>query len=559
MPSKFNRAKLFNRSRDRDFLLKSAALIVAASVAIGWIVSAVTFGAGLLPFMLGNGGGYALEMTEIAMGEAEPGIEEFAEWVRQPRSLVAPYEVDIGEQFRPNSGGDTSDTNEADREEKSVVGLIEKSIAESEKIDASERKLLTDLLHAYYGEKPAADEAVESLRSASAMEPPRRFASEFLGDALDRRHDYAGAIDAFAREAAAFPETRRPRAEWLRLLRQEKRTDDLRAALADPANRAALDPGSRMEIATELRDWKWLVLATVAHDFHFPSPGLALLCLLSGTIWAIVVTQFSGYDRPRLVWYGLALVLGFFSATATLVAVEIQENIRGFTHHPDDTLFNQVIYCVAGIGLREEGLKLLFFLPLLPWLLRRGTEVDALVVAGLTGLGFAINENVGYAGYGDGFEMVGGMTIWSRFLSATFFHAALTGVAGLAMYRLFRWRGKRWENALYDLLIVIVVHGAYDAVLMVPPFAEYSWTYLLFFAFSAYLFLDHMTHLSRPPSSLGVSPLGVFVWGSALLLGAIFVFGSWAMPFSVGFFSFLAVIASEIPFMFVFINRLREI
>ena len=87
------------------------------------------------------------------------------------------------------------------------------------------------------------------------------------------------------------------------------------------------------------------------------------------------------------------------------------------------------------IGLREEALKLLLFVPLIPFLLNRD-DLEILTVAGLVGLGFALEENINY------FQASAGLSAVGRFATANFLHIALTAMCGLTLTRAIVHRGE---------------------------------------------------------------------------------------------------------------------
>jgi RsiW-degrading membrane proteinase PrsW (M82 family) len=311
----------------------------------------------------------------------------------------------------------------------------------------------------------------------------------------------------------------------------------------------SLDAHTQMQLAAEGRDWFGLARAVLVFDYERSSLGRYLLTLLVGAVWVGIVGQFAGFGKRRFILYGAALLLGVMSASATLFVVVIQENIRGFTMGED--MWSQLVYCIAGIGLREETIKLVFFAPLVPFVLRR-PEIEGLVVAAFVGLGFALQENVGYY-LGRDFSP------WSRFFTANFFHLAITGILGLALVQFVRWPRTRWEELLATFLAVVVVHGVYDAFLLIPELiVEFSIFVLLILALIAYRFFDQAEHLAHPDRSRVISPLGVFVLGATLLGGVVMISSCWGMSFNSALVDFVGSGLGIFPVVFVFINRFRD-
>jgi hypothetical protein len=75
--------------------------------------------------------------------------------------------------------------------------------------------------------------------------------------------------------------------------------------------------------------------------------------------------------------------LGAASTTPTLFADVWQEKAMGLAMTSDS--IGATAFYVVGVGLREEFIKLLFFVPFVPMLLRRGSEIEMLIVAACVG------------------------------------------------------------------------------------------------------------------------------------------------------------------------------
>ncbi len=152
-----------------------------------------------------------------------------------------------------------------------------------------------------------------------------------------------------------------------------------------------------------------------------------------------------------------ALGLGAASAYGTIVVLLITEEFIPFSRL-EPTLVNEMIHMVFGVGLREELLKLICFLPLAPFLMGKN-NATVLTVAALVGLGFAVEENILY--YAD----YGGGVIIARFLTANFLHMSLTGFAGYYFVVALRRGGESWSDFAAQFGLVVLLHGAYDFLL----------------------------------------------------------------------------------------------
>lgn len=542
-------SQLFKRSRDPRLLLRIAATIGLLGFLAGFAISHFTAHSDKRPFLFESPDDRL--QTARSFDWFPPATASFDLWTDFIRHLHFRMLVHYAESFDVlMAGGEQPPSPEEIRAK--VTAALEKST-----LPEAERAMLRDLLAALYDpEDSLRTEALERLRlAAETKDPqPRRHAAEFYGDALRNGDRYADAIDAYRLEIDRFPADSDYSLHQLAdLLVAEGRTDERDDLMDSTEFGSQFSVADRLHRAVDRRDYLAMAKYTLLRDLVINDPWLALLSVFAAAIWFTIVTQFAGQQRERLFLYAGALILGYFSATLTIYAVLIQEEIRGFAFDPKSDPTTQLIYCIAGIGLREETLKLLCFLPMAPWFARRGSQIDSLVCAGLVGLGFALNENIGYV------EREGAFTAWGRFLSANFLHIALTGVAGLALVRTWRWPKRQWDNFLYDFLIVVAAHGAYDALLLMPSLVDYQFGSLIIFALVSYLFLDRALEHMEPRGAMRVSPLAVFMVGGALLISVTFCFACWAAPLRQAVTSYVGALAGVVPIAFVFINRLRHL
>jgi RsiW-degrading membrane proteinase PrsW (M82 family) len=540
------RNQLFHRSRDPRLLLRVAASIGLLGFLVGFAISHFTAHTDKRPFLF---------ESPIEPGSGLPNAHD---WL-PPSGASFDLWTDFIRFFDPSEP--ESDTGSFERllpggkeppSAEEILNRVKRALGKST-LPEPERALLGDLLAALHETDDALiAAALERLRAAS--ESSRRHAAEFHGDALRYENRIEEAINAYQLELDRFPADSEYSLHWLaELLAAEGRTDERDALMDSPEFGPQFSVSDRLNRAVDRRDYLQMAKFTLLRDLVIDDPWLALLSVFAAAIWFAIVTQFAGQQRERLFGYAIAMILGYLSATLTLYAVLVQENIRGFAFDFESDPTTQLIYCIAGIGLREETLKLLCFVPMVPWLVRRGSQIDALVCAGLVGLGFALNENISYV------EKGGAFTAWGRFLSANFLHVALTGIAGLALVRAWRWPKRQWDNFLYDFLIVVAAHGGYDALLMMPALVDYDFVSLIILALVAYFYLDRAIEHMEPRGAMRVSPLAVFVVGGAALIAVTFCFACWAMPFPLALADYALALAYVVPFAFIFINRLRHL
>lgn len=248
-------------------------------------------------------------------------------------------------------------------------------------------------------------------------------------------------------------------------------------------------------------------------------PGPTTLALLAGGCWFAIAIQAGQPGSSGGVRWWLALVavlLGVVSIWPTLFALYYQEAVWQLSDAND--LIGGLRYCLLGVGLREELAKLLLFLPLVPFVVRRGSEREALIVAACVGLGFAMEENISY------FRGAAGSAV-PRLLTANFFHMALTGLSGLAICRAI-WNPRECaaEAAAY-VVLAILLHGMYDVVIMVQVLNDYSLAGMIIFVLLTYQFFHELRQWWKPPGGV-VSLAATFVAAVSLVFAATLVYQS---------------------------------
>jgi len=208
-------------------------------------------------------------------------------------------------------------------------------------------------------------------------------------------------------------------------------------------------------------------------------------------------------------------------------------------------------YNILGIGLREEFAKLCCLLPLMLLLVRQRNELAALLVSACVGLGFAIEENVGYFWSSQGTATLG------RFLTANPFHMTLTGLIGLAVYRGLRYPKEWGPHALATFGLMVIAHGIYDAVLTIPALVEYSIVGTIVFALVVYQFFHELREL-RTTGGDTISLSANFLCGVSLLTAATFVYLSATLGCGVAFDGLASGVLGLGVMVYLFLREMPE-
>jgi RsiW-degrading membrane proteinase PrsW (M82 family) len=392
-----------------------------------------------------------------------------------------------------------------------------RSVIEKHATEGAERQMFSDFaLAAVDREDERAQAAAMRVKNLADIRPARFFANELIAFLHTQRGEKAAALDALVIEGA-FEDAALAREKALRLALEKKDEVLLRDLMARPQWRDAAPPLVLHRIGALTGDL-WLQWGSLLnHQLMNARIGMLLIALLAGAIWFIIFTQRSHEESWRWARPFLPLIAGVFSVWPTLAILIYQEDRLGMSS--DAPFPYDLWYWIGGVGLREELCKLALFSLFLPWLLWRRHSGLALLTGAFVGLGFALEENVSNY-YGDG-----GAVVWTRLLTANFFHAALSGIAGLALYELLRSRFAQAERFLFAFIGVVVVHGVYDYVLS-PSFmfdgGSLRFLYIVILALVANHFFDLLAqHTKENPGIIG--PAAVFLIGSALLIAVLFI------------------------------------
>ena len=180
---------------------------------------------------------------------------------------------------------------------------------------------------------------------------------------------------------------------------------------------------------------------------------------------------------PLLAGYVSFRALGWYLGAIHPAIVPRLEHLAGG---------RRLLLFINDVGLREEGIKLLFALPCLGWLLSRPAPPSALTTAALVGLGFATAENRWFfGGHAEPTLLVG------RVFSTTALHVAATGLCGGVLSQVWQHRPRVWARFWATFLTVVVAHGLYDW----PPGSAWL-SQMVVIALVAWFFILH--HRTQP-------------------------------------------------------------
>jgi protease PrsW len=173
-------------------------------------------------------------------------------------------------------------------------------------------------------------------------------------------------------------------------------------------------------------------------------------------IWTAYLQRLHSEGKAHTVWLLSTLLLGMFFAEFCSIYYDII--YHGLGLKIGQSPIRDLIYCIFGVGLIEESMKLIPFLIILKISGQVKKPIDYIIYASISALGFAFMENLSY------FKSPGLSIISVRTLSAVVLHMSLTSFAvyGLIYAKYMKnnknkiaWLAGAWMSA-------VVIHGLYD-------------------------------------------------------------------------------------------------
>jgi RsiW-degrading membrane proteinase PrsW (M82 family) len=356
------------------------------------------------------------------------------------------------------------------------------------------------------------EEARDDLEAAAKREPPMPWANHALGVAARSRGEDLDAAAYFWREGGAFSDRSTDVDAAFQCWVQAGAWEIAQEKL-DEIDPSRVPPDMRYALAVHDHDWRAALRALPAQlRAHEPLRfvWLAAIAALAWGFFCARLGQIGRRPRLRAPLYVIAFALGVLSVAPTLALIAVEQAKLHLVE--TGNAVRDLLFFVFGVGLREEGCKLLLFAPLLPILRRWGDKLDVLVCGAMVGLGFAAEENLGYLAD----ENL--HTGLARFLTANFLHVAMTGILASALDDFLRDPEKHGQDFMRASLTVVGLHGVYDFLL---SHSELGGPYLAMgvFVILTKMFVDAVER-ARRGAERGTTPMETFVLALAVVTGA---------------------------------------
>jgi RsiW-degrading membrane proteinase PrsW (M82 family) len=390
---------------------------------------------------------------------------------------------------------------------------------EESKLDNAGKLVLSARVH---GIMWGLDEPAAGLFYYADCLHPLPFANELIGDFYAKGDEPDKAAPYYEREARFF-DSAPARAKLVEILLDSKDIAGTRRIAADPVLLGSLTFEERIEMLSRLHRWRELARPMIAWEESLWKPEPVVVALVAGLGWLAIMLQ---AIQPRsaicfrTVMPVMAVLSGAASALLALFALCWQEQAMGLRE--SNNLFHGFAFFLLSVGPREELAKLICFLPFVPFLLARRRPLESFLIAGCVGLGFAINENLVY------FAQTDPSIAFGRFLTSNFFHLSLTALSGLAFVEMLENPVKKTAPFLGTLLLLILAHGLYDALMPIVLFG-FSISMIIFMVVA--LFFFRRLAVLRDSVTDQFSMAATFVAGVSVLAAVIVVAASMQLGF----------------------------
>lgn len=297
-----------------------------------------------------------------------------------------------------------------------------------------------------------------------------------------------------------------------------KKSEQLKTLVNDPNYYDQQNDISKF-LLTENKSWSMLFKEIIKSQIIIDMNGIFFITLLTGLIWFFIWLHAMRPEKflSAFLLSFFAFCLGIFSVTLTLFCIYIQEYVYQFGM--GDSIIQGLLYFILGVGLREEFFKAIVILVLVPILIKRNNPIEWLIIPGMVGLGFATEENLNYF-----LSDISG--VGPRFLTANFLHVGLTALVGESICYYFYNRSKGPGHLLSTFSMAVILHGAYDAFIVVKGLNEIPFVTILVLIFIAFQFFGRLK-LLRNNRIEPISLTTHFIFGLIVLFMATFIYISY--------------------------------
>ncbi len=201
--------------------------------------------------------------------------------------------------------------------------------------------------------------------------------------------------------------------------------------------------------------------------------GIAVALAIS-IIWAVYLRKLDIFDPERWTNLFIVFLLGCIILWLVFPITDLIKGPLNFRLNGDTV--NDFFYCVIGIGMVEEFVKLIPLLIIIRYKNIVREPYDFILYASVAALGFAFIENAMYIQKSNFYAING------RALMSTVAHMTFSSVVGYSVMVFSYKKGlKGWPYLLGGFILAAVMHGFYNFWLINPAAKQLSGLTFLFF------------------------------------------------------------------------------
>ncbi|NOQ28223.1 MAG: PrsW family intramembrane metalloprotease [Bacteroidales bacterium] len=269
-----------------------------------------------------------------------------------------------------------------------------------------------------------------------------------IGDFSNAEKHYYKAIEANGNMEGAY-------SNLINLYTSQQRYNDLNTLLKDRNARKYFPSQTKRYIYLSKFNFYRYFEAVFSHTYQNQSLIGFLGALLVMLAWLFYLRKIDIYEPEKWKHILMIFVLGAIFSEFTFLLSDLNSMFTGFTLNGN--VLNDLFYCIIGIGVIEELVKILPVIIILKYTKAINEPVDYLIYGSISALGFAFSENLLY------FNSYGPQIIIGRALTAVVFHMFLTSLAAYGlMLKKYKSSKGLFSDFLMYFLLAAIIHGLYD-------------------------------------------------------------------------------------------------
>jgi len=282
-----------------------------------------------------------------------------------------------------------------------------------------------------------------------------KYLNNSIGRVYSEMNDFDQAEEYFKKEIESKGNIEGAYSNLINNYYAQHRIDDLYGLLKDrDARKYFPSQFKRYLYLTKFNIYRYFE-TVFSHTYQNQNLAGFLGALLVMLCWLFYLRKIDIYEPEKWKHMLLIFVLGMIFSEFTFLLSDLNSMFTGF--NLNGRVFNDLLYCIIGIGIIEELVKILPVILILKYTRVINEPVDYLVYGSVSALGFAFAENLLY------FNSYGPQIIMGRALTAVVFHMFLTS---LAAYGLMLNKYKSSKGILTDFtkffVLAAIIHGLYD-------------------------------------------------------------------------------------------------